>query len=120
MPHIVLHQPEIPPNTGNIIRLCANTGTTLHLVHPLGFTMTKKSLRRAYLDYEEFTKITHHNNIKEMIRQQKMMAEERKEMVSYIYLFINLFKIGTTRETFAIKKQIEHPNASIYLEIKNG
>ena len=66
MPHIVLHQPEIPPNTGNIIRLCANTGTTLHLVHPLGFTMTKKSLRRAYLDYEEFTKITHHNNIMEM------------------------------------------------------
>ena len=66
MPHIVLHQPEIPPNTGNIIRLCANTGTNLHLIHPLGFTMTKKSLRRAYLDYEEFAKITHHNNIKEM------------------------------------------------------
>ena len=66
MPHIVLHQPEIPPNTGNIIRLCANTGTTLHLVHPLGFNMAKKSLRRAYLDYEEFTKITHHNNIMEM------------------------------------------------------
>ena len=66
MPHIVLHQPEIPPNTGIIIRLCANTGTNLHLIHPLGFTMTKKSLRRAYLDYEEFAKITHHNNIKEM------------------------------------------------------
>ena len=66
MPHIVLHQPEIPPNTGNIIRLCANTGTNLHLIHPLGFTMTKKSLRRAYLDYEEFTKITHHKNFIEM------------------------------------------------------
>ena len=66
MPHIVLHQPEIPPNTGNIIRLCANTGTNLHLIHPLGFTMTQKSLRRAYLDYEEFVKITHHNSIKEM------------------------------------------------------
>tara|TARA_B100001250_G_C19805706_1_gene793204 strand:- start:1235 stop:1699 length:465 start_codon:yes stop_codon:yes gene_type:complete len=66
MLHIVLHQPEIPPNTGNIIRLCANTGTSLHLVHPLGFAMTKKSLRRAYLDYEEFTKIKHHNNIIEM------------------------------------------------------
>ena len=66
MPHIVLHQPEIPPNTGNIIRLCANTRTDLHLIHPLGFAMTKKSLRRAYLDYEEFAKITHHNNIKEM------------------------------------------------------
>ena len=66
MPHIVLHQPEIPPNTGNIIRLCANTNTNLHLIHPLGFTMTKKSLRRAYLDYEEFAKITHHKNFVEM------------------------------------------------------
>ncbi len=66
MPHIVLHQPEIPPNTGNIIRLCANTGTDLHLIHPLGFAMTKKSLRRAYLDYEELAQITHHNNIIEM------------------------------------------------------
>ena len=66
MLHIVLHQPEIPPNTGNIIRLCANTGTALHLVHPLGFAMTKKSLRRAYLDYQETAHITHHNNIVDM------------------------------------------------------
>jgi tRNA (cytidine/uridine-2'-O-)-methyltransferase len=66
MLHIVLHQPEIPPNTGNIIRLCANTGTALHLVHPLGFAMTKKSLRRAYLDYQETANITHHNNIVDM------------------------------------------------------
>lgn len=54
MPHIVLFEPEIPPNTGNIIRLCANTGFSLHLIHPLGFTWDDKRLRRAGLDYSEF------------------------------------------------------------------
>ena len=66
MLHIVLYQPEIPPNTGNIIRLCANTGTALHLIRPLGFEMTKKSLRRASLDYSELTKVLEHTNLKEM------------------------------------------------------
>ena len=66
MLNIVLYQPEIPPNTGNIIRLCANTGTDLHLIHPLGFEMTKKSLRRASLDYEELARVLEHNNLKEM------------------------------------------------------
>ncbi len=66
MLNIVLHQPEIPPNTGNIIRLCANTGANLHLIHPLGFEMTKKSLRRAALDYKVFTQVTDHNNLGEL------------------------------------------------------
>lgn len=52
--HIVLFQPEIPPNTGNIIRLCANTGSRLHLIEPLGFSLDHKQLRRAGLDYHEF------------------------------------------------------------------
>jgi len=55
--HIVLYQPEIPPNTGNIIRLCANTGSTLHLIHPLGFELEDKRLRRAGLDYREYADI---------------------------------------------------------------
>ncbi len=50
---IVLYQPEIPPNTGNIIRLCANSGSSLHLVHPLGFRLDEKSLRRAGMDYAD-------------------------------------------------------------------
>ena len=54
MLHIVLYQPEIPPNTGNIIRLCANTGCSLHLIEPLGFELDDKKLRRAGLDYREF------------------------------------------------------------------
>jgi tRNA (cytidine/uridine-2'-O-)-methyltransferase len=58
--HIVLVQPEIPPNTGNVIRLAANTGCELHLVEPLGFTMEDKLLRRAGLDYHEFTAVRRH------------------------------------------------------------
>ena len=58
--HIVLHQPEIPPNTGNIIRLCANTGTTLHLIEPLGFDLDERRLRRAGLDYHEFADVRVH------------------------------------------------------------
>ncbi len=57
---IILFQPEIPPNTGNIIRLCANTGTRLHLIKPLGFTLEDKQLLRAGLDYHEFASITVH------------------------------------------------------------
>lgn len=52
---VILYQPEIPPNTGNIIRLCANTGTRLHLVKPLGFSLEDRQLQRAGLDYHEFT-----------------------------------------------------------------
>ncbi|MDX8378507.1 MAG: tRNA (cytidine(34)-2'-O)-methyltransferase [Gallionella sp.] len=55
--HVILYQPEIPPNTGNIIRLCANTGCQLHLIKPLGFTLEDKQLRRAGLDYHEFAKL---------------------------------------------------------------
>ena len=53
--HVVLVHPEIPPNTGNAIRLCANTGCTLHLIEPLGFSVDDKHLIRAGLDYHEFT-----------------------------------------------------------------
>lgn len=55
--HIVLYQPEIPPNTGNIIRLCANTGSRLHLIEPLGFELDDKKLRRAGLDYREWASV---------------------------------------------------------------
>lgn len=58
--HIVLYQPEIPPNTGNIIRLAANTGCTLHLVEPLGFQLDDKQLRRAGLDYHEYARVQTH------------------------------------------------------------
>ncbi|MDE1462475.1 tRNA (uridine(34)/cytosine(34)/5-carboxymethylaminomethyluridine(34)-2'-O)-methyltransferase TrmL [Spartinivicinus poritis] len=63
MLHIVLFEPEIPPNTGNIIRLCANTGYQLHLIKPLGFDLDDKKLRRAGLDYSEFAKVIVHESL---------------------------------------------------------
>ena len=59
---VVLYRPEIPPNTGNVIRLCANTGARLHLVEPLGFSLDDKQLRRAGLDYHEFTTLRVHRD----------------------------------------------------------
>lgn len=58
--HIVLVEPEIPPNTGNVIRLAANTGCTLHLIEPLGFSMDDKHMRRAGLDYHEYAEVRRH------------------------------------------------------------
>ncbi|WP_409423067.1 tRNA (uridine(34)/cytosine(34)/5-carboxymethylaminomethyluridine(34)-2'-O)-methyltransferase TrmL [Pseudaeromonas sp. ZJS20] len=63
MLHIVLFQPEIPPNTGNIIRLCANTGYKLHLIEPLGFAWDDKRVRRAGLDYHEFAEVRRHPDL---------------------------------------------------------
>lgn len=65
--HVVLFQPEIPPNTGNIIRLCANTGCQLHLIEPLGFDLDDKRLRRAGLDYHEYATLKRHHSLAECI-----------------------------------------------------
>ncbi|MFW2371697.1 MAG: tRNA (uridine(34)/cytosine(34)/5-carboxymethylaminomethyluridine(34)-2'-O)-methyltransferase TrmL [Gammaproteobacteria bacterium] len=69
MLHIVLYQPEIPPNTGNIMRLCANTGFQLHLIHPLGFELDDKKLRRAGLDYKEFAQVQNYKNLQVFTEQ---------------------------------------------------
>lgn len=68
--HIVLVQPEIPPNTGNIIRLAANTGCTLHLIEPLGFSMDDKHMRRAGLDYHEYAELKRHANWQAFLQDQ--------------------------------------------------
>ena len=77
--HIVLVEPEIPPNTGNVIRLCANTGCTVHLVEPLGFSLDDRQLRRAGLDYHEYAPLQTHANWDAMIealqpRPERMFA----------------------------------------------
>jgi tRNA (cytidine/uridine-2'-O-)-methyltransferase len=66
--HVVLFEPEIPPNTGNIMRLCANTGCELHLVEPLGFSLDEKRLRRAGMDYRDISVVTSHRNWEECLR----------------------------------------------------
>lgn len=65
--HVILYEPEIPPNTGNVMRLCANTGAALHLVHPLGFTLDERRLRRAGLDYRDWAQVTEHGSLSEAI-----------------------------------------------------
>ena len=72
--NIVLFEPEIPPNTGNIIRLCANAGARLHLIEPLGFSIDNKSLRRAGLDYREYTDVRIHRSFKDF---RSMLPNER-------------------------------------------
>ncbi|MEO6065179.1 MAG: tRNA (cytidine(34)-2'-O)-methyltransferase [Lysobacterales bacterium] len=66
--HVILHEPEIPPNTGNVIRLCANAGATLHLIEPLGFALDHAKLRRAGLDYHEFADVRLHADLDACLR----------------------------------------------------
>lgn len=71
MLHVVLYEPEIPPNTGNIIRLCANAGAILHLIHPLGFELDTKSVRRAGLDYHDLANVHEYSDFNAYIEAQK-------------------------------------------------
>lgn len=84
--HCVLYQPEIPPNTGNIIRLCANTGIKLHLIHPLGFELDDKKLRRAGLDYREWANVQEYESLTkfiEKINPQRIFACSTKGTTNY-------------------------------------
>ena len=73
--HIVLVEPEIPPNTGNVIRLAANTGCSLHLIEPLGFSMEDRLMRRAGLDYHEYTDVRRHANWAAFLQTEQPAAE---------------------------------------------
>jgi tRNA (cytidine/uridine-2'-O-)-methyltransferase len=73
--HIVLVEPEIPPNTGNVIRLAANTGCTLHLVEPLGFSMEDKLMRRAGLDYHEYAEVKRHAHWQALLDSERPPAD---------------------------------------------
>jgi len=84
--NIVLFEPEIPPNTGNIIRLCANTGAQLHLVKPLGFALENKQLKRAGLDYHEYANLQIHENweaCKAALAGHRMFAITTKGSANY-------------------------------------
>ncbi|PFG11296.1 MULTISPECIES: tRNA (uridine(34)/cytosine(34)/5-carboxymethylaminomethyluridine(34)-2'-O)-methyltransferase TrmL [unclassified Marinobacter] len=71
MLNVVLYEPEIPPNTGNIIRLCANTGCKLHLIEPLGFTLEDKQMRRAGLDYSEYASVKVHESYPAFLKSEQ-------------------------------------------------
>ena len=83
---LILFEPEIPPNTGNIIRLCANTGTTLHLIKPLGFELDEPRLKRAGLDYREFADITVHEDLEDCMQAlggPRVFAASTRGVVAY-------------------------------------
>lgn len=83
---VILYEPEIPPNTGNIIRLCANTGVALHLIEPLGFDLEEKKLRRAGLDYREFVSVQTHDSLEvclQTIGQPRVFALSTKNSTRY-------------------------------------
>jgi len=77
--HVILFEPEIPPNTGNVIRLCANTGAALHLIKPLGFRLNDKNLQRSGLDYHDLAAVAVHDNLEQCLRalpQARVFAVE--------------------------------------------
>lgn len=83
---VVLYQPEIPPNTGNVIRLCANTGAELHLVEPLGFSWQDKALKRAGLDYHEFARVIRHadwESCQAMLSDRRLFAMSTRGSVRH-------------------------------------
>lgn len=77
---IALYEPEIPPNTGNIMRICANTGCRLHLIHPLGFDLDEKKLRRAGMDYRDMATIKEHENFTVFLADLSKTETERKTL----------------------------------------
>ncbi len=83
---LILYEPEIPPNTGNVIRLCANTGTSLHLIEPLGFDLEERKLRRAGLDYREFAVVQTHTSLKsclDELQQPRVFALSTRGATRY-------------------------------------
>lgn len=86
MLHVALYEPEIPPNTGNIMRLCANTGAKLHLIQPMGFALDDTKMRRAGLDYREFVDVSVHANYQDFLKavsNQRIFACSTKGKTRY-------------------------------------
>lgn len=87
MVHVILFRPEIPPNTGNAIRLCANTGASLHLIRPLGFELDDARLRRAGLDYHEYARVAVHDDLDSCLHslgQPRVFAFSTRGRVAHV------------------------------------
>ena len=120
MPSIALYQPEIPPNTGNIIRLCANTGVSLHLIHPLGFSFDDKQLKRAGLDYHECARIIHHQDYQTFYREvkapQRILAFSTRGQQTYdkiSYQLDDIFLFGPETQGLPLSILTELPPENI-------
>lgn len=108
--HLILYQPEIPPNTGNAIRLCANAGATLHLVRPLGFSLDDANLRRAGLDYHDLARVREHADLAACLaalEEARVFAVEARTGVHYTerrYRAGDAFLFG--RETTGLPREL--------------
>ena len=123
--HIVLHQPEIPQNTGNIARTCAATGASLHLIRPMGFTVTDKHLKRAGLDYWDKLDVHRYSSIEEFFEKTHgeyffFTSKTKKSFadVSYkgeVYLIFG-------KETKGLPKELldAHPDTSVRIPMRNS
>ncbi len=125
MLHIVLVQPEIPQNTGNIARTCAATGCTLHLVRPLGFELDDKYLKRAGLDYWQFVRVVVHDGIEEVFSSLKgpfwfFTTKARKVYTDVSYGPDDVLVFG--RETAGLDEEllVEHPDACLRIPMLAG
>jgi len=126
--NIVLHNPQIPANTGNVIRLCANTGSNLHLILPLGFTLDDKRLKRAGLDYHEYAAVKCYNNLDEYLIQNNLNTNnERIFVVSTkacnLYTNLNYHQNDTFifgAETCGLPLDIRQKFTGIYLPMQTN
>ena len=123
--HVVLYEPEIPPNTGNTIRLCANTGATLHLVKPLGFRLDDRSLQRSGLDYHDLAEMKIHANLDACLtelKEARVFAVETGGRLCYSGLEYHagdafLFGPETRGLPVAVQDRIGHEN-SLFIPMK--
>jgi tRNA (cytidine/uridine-2'-O-)-methyltransferase len=122
--HVVLYQPQIPSNTGNIARTCAGTDTTLHLIRPLGFSTDDKMLKRAGLDYWEFVNIVYYDSLEEFYEKNAggeffyITKFGQKPFTSFDYSNLNqdyYFIFG--RETTGLPKEVIEKNKEVSLRI---
>lgn len=124
MLNVALFQPEIPPNTGNIIRLCANTGAQLHLIHPLGFALDDKKMRRAGLDYHEWACIQHYPSWDVFIKQHAAAkifcctTKSKQRYTAVTYQKHDFLLFGP--ETRGLPQNIWQNNPSIRIPMKEN
>lgn len=126
--HIVLYQPQIPANTGNIARTCAATNTPLHLIHPLGFSTDDKMLKRAGLDYWEFVKINYYDSLDHFLEENKggkfyfitKFGESKHTDFDFSYADEDIFFIFG-RETTGLPKDViaQYPETCLRLPMNN-
>ncbi len=125
--HVVLYQPEIPPNTGNAIRLCANTGATLHLVRPLGFSLDARSLKRSGLDYHDLAVVRVHATLDACLGElagARMFAVEtsgRRRYCDLEYRAGDAFLFGpeTRGLPVAVQERVG-PERSVFIPMRPG